>query len=278
MAKNRESYGIRIMIAAVVINLCLFFFKYYVSVSTASICIYTDALNNLFDSLFCIVAIFGFYFAKKGKSKKFPLGFGRAEYLANFIISAVLVALGCIFLYNCISQLMYPVPVSFRVVYAYTLGLTVFVKIGMGIMFSLAGRKCDSGLIKSMRFDSFCDAAITSVTVISYILCTVTRFNIDAFLGIVISVVIIVNAVKLLVNSIKLNLGGRNDELEKKISDILTADESVLSVENILIYDYGKNSIYASCTVQFSKPQNTDKYTELQAKVFELLNIKITFG
>lgn len=278
MVKNRENYGIRIMIAAVVINLFLFIFKYYVSASTASICIYTDAVNNLFDSIFCVVAIFGFHFAKKGKSEKFPMGFGRAEYLANFIISAVLVAIGCVFLYNCISQLMYPVPIAFRVVYAYTLGLTVLVKIGMGFMFGLAGRKCDSGLIKSMRFDSFSDAAITAVTVISYILCTVTRFNIDAFLGIVISVVIIANAVKLLVNSIQLNLGGRNCELEKKITDVLTADKSVTSVDNILIYDYGKNNIYASCTVKFSQPQNTDKYTELQNKVFELLNIKITFG
>lgn len=52
------------------VNLGLFFAKLYVGISSNSLAVYCDAINNLGDTFACIIGIIGFIFAKKDRRKK----------------------------------------------------------------------------------------------------------------------------------------------------------------------------------------------------------------
>ena len=50
----------RAAVFGICVNLCLFMVKLYVGISTNSISIYVDSLNNALDSVVCIIALVGF--------------------------------------------------------------------------------------------------------------------------------------------------------------------------------------------------------------------------
>ena len=73
-----------VLIVAGIINLILFFTKYYIGVHTNSLCIYTDSINNLMDTLSLCLALIGISFLQKEATDKFKFGFGRMENKLSF--------------------------------------------------------------------------------------------------------------------------------------------------------------------------------------------------
>ena len=59
-----------------------------------SIAIVSDAINNLSDVISSIIAIAGTKFAAKEPDKNHPYGHGRIEYMASFVISAIIIYAG----------------------------------------------------------------------------------------------------------------------------------------------------------------------------------------
>ena len=83
----------RAAVFGICVNLCLFMVKLYVGISTNSISIYVDSLNNALDSVVCIIALVGFWLSVR-TSPKYPFGLGRAEDLTGFITAVVIVGTG----------------------------------------------------------------------------------------------------------------------------------------------------------------------------------------
>ena len=60
----------RAAVFGICVNLCLFMVKLYVGISTNSISIYVDSLNNALDSVVCIIALVGFWLSVRTSPKK----------------------------------------------------------------------------------------------------------------------------------------------------------------------------------------------------------------
>lgn len=91
---NRENKGIRLSLFGIFINIILFATKLFAGIITNSSAIIAEAFNNLLDSLSFILSIIGFRFAKKKNNHYYPFGYGRAEYLAGFIVSLITISVG----------------------------------------------------------------------------------------------------------------------------------------------------------------------------------------
>lgn len=94
MRKKREKIIIRTSIISIVLNIVLVGFKALVGFFANSIAIISDAINNLSDVISSIIAIAGTKFAAKKPDKEHPYGHGRIEYIASFIISAIIIYAG----------------------------------------------------------------------------------------------------------------------------------------------------------------------------------------
>lgn len=202
-------------------NFLLFAVKLYSGLATSSLCIYSDAINNLFDTLSCALAFAGLLLAKKAATADYPDGFGKAEDLAGFIMSVTVGLTGVYFAYMSLERFMYPRPVNFLLRHALFLGGTIIVKLILGISFLRLSKKRESVVLKTVCMDSFADCGVTAMTLLSFILSEYSGLRADAVFGLVISVIIIINAVKLLKLSTEKLLGRNSAVINGEITEIL---------------------------------------------------------
>lgn len=186
--------GVKAAIFGLTVNFALFLIKLYVSISSGSLAIYCDGINNLGDTLSCIIALVGFALAIRLDEKKSS----RAQSLASFVIGLILAFTGSYFAYNGIERLMYPVPISFLYKYAILISVTALAKLIMGIVYFKINKKHASPVYKTLIMDSFLDCAVTLTTLISLTLSVKINFAIDSILSIVIGITVAISAVKTL--------------------------------------------------------------------------------
>lgn len=186
--------GVKAAIFGLTVNFALFLIKLYVSISSGSLAIYCDGINNLGDTLSCIIALVGFALAIRLDEKKSS----RAQSLASFVIGLILAFTGSYFAYNGIERLLYPVPISFLYKYAILISVTALAKLIMGIVYFKINKKHASPVYKTLIMDSFLDCAITLTTLISLTLSVKINFAIDSILSIVIGITVAISAVKTL--------------------------------------------------------------------------------
>lgn len=186
--------GVKAAIFGLTVNFALFLIKLYVSISSGSLAIYCDGINNLGDTLSCIIALVGFALAIRLDEKKSS----RAQSLASFVIGLILAFTGAYFAYNGIERLMHPVPISFLYKYAILISVTALAKLIMGIVYFKINKKHASPVYKTLIMDSFLDCAVTLSTLISLTLSVKINFAIDSILSIVIGIAVAISAVKTL--------------------------------------------------------------------------------
>lgn len=224
MSNIRKKEVIPVFVSVFVVNLILFAVKLYIGLSSNSISIYSDGINNLFDGLSSVVAIVCIYFVKKMDTRLSKLLSCKAEQFLSVALSFMIFAVGLIFLYNSAERLMYPAPVWFTVNYFWVLSLTAAVKLLMFLALKKKASELGSEIIKVMSLDSLTDFFITAVTVLTLFVSQKGGYSVDALGGIVISIFILISAVKNFKQSIASLLGLPEKEKRIKIEQIL--DES----------------------------------------------------
>ena len=94
MKKSREKQIVNISILGIITNLILAGIKIIIGITSGSIAITSDAVNNLTDSSSSLITIIGTKLAQKNPDKNHPFGFGRIEYLTSMIIGIILLVTG----------------------------------------------------------------------------------------------------------------------------------------------------------------------------------------
>ena len=173
-------------------NLLLFFVKLYIGISSNSLPIYCDAINNLGDTFACIIALLGFVMIKKMTERQAS----RTQSLFTLFISLFIAATGIYFVYNGLERTLYPLPVSYTVKYAVILAATIVVKILMGIMFYRFNRTSSSTVLKALTLDSFLDCFITLAALMGLILIQKVNFAADGIFAVITGSIITASAVK----------------------------------------------------------------------------------
>ena len=199
----------------------MFGVKLYSGLATASLCIYTDAINNLFDALSCLLAVGGIRLAVSAKSRAYPDGLGRAEDLAGFLMAVSVAVTGAYFAYRAMDRFLYPRPVNYQLFHAVLLGATVPVKLAMGLSFRWLSRRRDSVIFQTIATDSFSDCGVTVMTLLSFVLSEYSGLRADAVFGLAVSVLIIVNAVRLVKTSAERLLGKNDGAVNEEAAELL---------------------------------------------------------
>lgn len=261
------------------VNLLLFFVKLYIGLSSNSVAIYADSLNSLTDFAVCIAVIIGIYLSSSKKTEDYPFGKGRAEELAELLISAVILVSGGVFAYISFERVLYPVPVWYSSLYAAVIAATASVKLLLSVFFAKASKKLDSDALKGIAADSRLDFFITLCTLVSFTLSSKTGFSVDGVAGVIISIVLIAEGIKSLCSSIGRAVGKRNGEICESARMIIESDASVICVKEIQYHSYGERGVFTAeiKTVCTSAEELGELGGRLQQSVKEKLNSDIYF-
>ena len=104
---DRSKVILKYNVIGVVVNMVLGLSKVVFGVLINAHAIMIDGVNSLSDMTASIVSVFSTFLSNKSSDKKHPLGYGRLEYIASFVITIMIIYIGGIgfllfFSYLCI--------------------------------------------------------------------------------------------------------------------------------------------------------------------------------
>lgn len=252
--KQRIKTSFIILTVGVFVSLGLAITKLYVGLSSNSVCIMLDATNSFFDILTGIVSIIAFAMLLKPRSDSHPFGFGRSEYVAGFVVAAVSAVVGGVFLLQSLNRLSMPEPVWFGLQNCILIAVAVVIKLGMALFYYFFNKKLKSKAIAALALDSFLDLGITSASLISFAISSQVNYAVDAIFGIIISIAIIIFAIKMVIENLKTIIGGQNDsDTEDEIKAVCAINPFVKGVGKIKLHDYGFANTIGTAEVEFDK-------------------------
>lgn len=257
----RRKHGVMATIIGFIFNIIVFSFKLLIGLIIHSISIISDALNNLSDMGTGVVNLIGFNLSNKKPDKKHPYGYGRIEYIAGLVVSFIIIILAVVLAYTSITriiqgQLSDYTNRTFVIVTYVILVVSILFKLLQGLIYRKVGKLIDSVLLKAASQDSFNDVLSTSVVLISTIvefilyLNSVT-FNLDAYMGIIVSVFVLYSGIKLVIETSSPLIGNLpNHELIKSLSDDILKYPNVLGLHDMIFHSYGVNVTFVICHVE----------------------------
>ena len=252
--KKNDKITVITCAAAFALNVALFSVKLYVGLCANSISIYSDAVNNMFDSLSGLAAFICFAALLSSSSEGTRAIIKKAEQFFSFVMSVIILLTGLYFAYNSLERLFYPTPISYLTRYLVMLIVTVAVKFVMFFAYRGVYRITGSPIIKVMAADSILDCFITLATVMSLTVSQYVEFAVDAVFGLVISAVLITSAVKLAKKSGAVMLDFVGSGKREEISEIF---DSLGVAVDYITYRRTGTDIEAFAKPKF--PKNTDE-------------------
>lgn len=277
---GRSKRAVVTLVIGLVLNISLGVAKLVVGILAGSVSVSSDAFNNLSDSAVSLVTIIAVALAARAADYDHPYGHGRYEYIATFILGAVIVAVGAEVLISGIERAITPVDVAFDTAVWVTLGVSVAVKAFMAVFYTVRGRAQNSGAIKAAAVDSVSDALVTSVVLACAVAERFTGAHIDGYVSIAVAIVILVFALRILKDVVSRLLGARPDpELVTRVDGILTSSDNVVSTHDLIINDYGAMSKIAEVDVVFPAEMSfMDVHAEcdaLEKRVLEETGVRL---
>ena len=181
----REKYGYLGSITGIIINIFLAAAKYLIGVITNSIAITADAVNNLSDSVSCVITLVSFKMANMKPDKEHPFGHGRIEYVAALIVGFIVELMGYELIKSSIGKIRNPEAVVFSVPAVIVLLISIGGKIWLAVFNRHLGKKIDSPAMSAVVADSISDTTATAITLISLVVSLFTDFPLDGYMGVI---------------------------------------------------------------------------------------------
>ena len=236
---------------ALLCNFLLFGVKLYIGLSVNSICIWSDAINNLFDALSCLLTLVGMALAQKAGQTGAGRVETKAEQLLSFILALIVAAVGFSFAYSSLERFFYPTPVWFSMKYFYLVLATALAKLGLFFFFRRQCKTRRLSVLRVMRTDSLLDFFVTLSTLLSFTLTRYLSFAVDAVFGLGISIVILIQAVRMIVAAVGNLLDYVPLQCRTAVETLVSSCEVLEKTEKIRYYKEEGNEIFAYVKAQF---------------------------
>ena len=197
-AALREKTIVKTSIIGMIANVFLAGFKAVIGLMTNSIAIVLDAVNNISDAGSSLITIIGTKLAGREPDKKHPFGYGRIEYLSAMIISVIVLYAGVTSFVESVKQSIHPETPDYNAVSLIIVAVAVVVKILLGRYVKGVGVKVNSDSLINSGEDAKLDSIISASTLVAAGIFLIFHVALEAWLGVIISVVIIKSGIEML--------------------------------------------------------------------------------
>ena len=257
---SREKTIIRTSIIGIIANVFLAAFKAVIGIMTHSIAIVLDAVNNISDAGSSLITIVGTKLAGKEPDKKHPFGYGRIEYL---------------------SAIIHPETPEYNTVSLIIVAVAVVVKILLGRYVKGIGEKVNSDSLVNSGEDATLDSVISASTLVAAGIFMILHISLEAWLGAIISVVIIKSGIEMLRDTISKILGEQNDpELARNIKNTVTSFPDVQGAYDLVLNNYGPDAWNGSIHIEVPDTYTADQLDlllrRIQMKVYREHKVALT--
>lgn len=267
---TREKAIVRTSFIGIGTNLLLAGLKALIGLFSNSIAIILDAVNNLSDALSSVITIIGAKLGAKLPNKRHPLGYGRIEYLSSMLVAAVVIYAGITSLIESVKKIITPEEADYRLTSIIILLVAIVVKIFLGLYVKRQGKKHNSGALVASGTEAMMDAVVSVTVVVSAVVYIIWHVSLEAYVGVVIALLIIKAGVEMTIETLDDILGRRTDRDEvTRIKKIICEEESVRGAYDLIMYNYGPNKNYASVHIELPDTMTVDEVDTLSRRIQE---------
>lgn len=247
----RRAYGTLVSIVGVLLNVLLCVGKLIVGGLSGSLAIQADAVNNLSDAGSQLISLVTFKISAKPADRDHPFGHARIEYVASMIVSMLILLIGYELLRDSIDKIIHPVKTEFHIASVVVLAVSILVKLWLGLFNRKIGRRIDSDVMRATMTDSLSDAAATGAVLLSMLIFRFTGFDADAYMGVLVAVLILVAGIKIL-NEAKNSILGEapKEEIVEQIRTLVREYPDALGIHDLVVHNYGPGQVLASLHVE----------------------------
>ena len=261
---SREKTIVKTSIIGIVANVFLAAFKAVIGLMANSIAIVLDAVNNISDAGSSLITIVGTKLAAREPDKKHPFGYGRIEYLSAMIISVIVLYAGITSLVESVKQILHPETPDYNAVSLIIVAVAVVVKILLGRHVKKIGEKVNSDSLINSGKDATLDSVISASTLLAAGIFLLFHVSLEAWLGAIISLVIIKSGIEMLRETISQILGERNDaELARSIRKTVTSFPDVRGAYDLVLNNYGPDTWSGSIHIEVPDTYSADQLDQL---------------
>lgn len=271
MNQSEEIRGkiiIKTSIIGIITNVLLAGFKAVVGLLSHSIAIVLDAVNNLSDAMSSIITIIGAKLGSRRADKAHPLGHGRVEYISSMIVAAIVFYAGITSLIESIKKIINPETANYNFVDLLIIAVAIVVKLILGKYVKNQGEKANSGALIASGEDASFDAILSASVLASAIIFLISGISLEAYVGVVIAIVIIKASVEMIKDTLDDLIGHRTDaETSKRIKAILSEEPNVRGAYDLVLFDYGPNKTYGAVHLELPDFMTVDEVDILTRRV-----------
>ena len=189
--ENRESIISMTSGLGIFVNLVVALMKIVIGVMASSIAIVSEGINNSTDVLTAGITLIGTKLAKKHPDEKHPFGYGRIEYLVSLVVSVLMFITGFEVLVSSVELILNPEPLKISYLVLLIVAGSAIAKFLLGIYTIRMGKKADSSALIGVGLENRNDAFASVITIVSALVFLLFHISLDAYAGILISLLIL---------------------------------------------------------------------------------------
>jgi len=265
---SRDRRIVRTSIIGIVANVLLAAFKAVMGLLSNSIAITLDAVNNISDAASSVITIIGTKLAGRLPDKKHPFGYGRIEYLSAMIIALIVLYAGITSLTESVRKIIHPETPEYSALVLIIIGVAVAVKVLLGRYVKSVGVQTNSESLINSGEDAVLDSVISASTLAAAAVYLIWGVSLEAWLGAVISLVIIKSGIGMLRSTLSQILGEKAGvELARSIKKTVCSFPEVQGAYDLVLNNYGPDRFNGSVHIEVPDTCSVARVDELTREI-----------
>ena len=266
--EDREKQIVRVSAVGIIANVLLAGFKFTAGFLANSVAIMIDALNNASDVMSSVVTVIGTKLAGKPADKLHPFGHGRVEYITAEVISAIVLYAGITALIEAAGKFFHPTVPEYSGLTLAVVSAGVIVKFFLGRYVKAQGKRLSSDALKDSGQDALMDSAVSASTLAGAVIFLFTGINLEAWLGVLISAIIIKAGIEMFSETTSKILGERAEsELSGAIKATICESEGIFGAYDLILSSYGPDRLIGSVHVEVPDDWTADKIDTVSREI-----------
>ena len=264
----RNAYGKVAGVFGIFTNLILGIIKFIIGIISNSVSIMADAINNIADTASSVLTIIGFKLANKKPDKEHPYGYARYEYISGFVIALLMFIMGLTFAKESILKIFNPEELTINTVTYVILIIAIAAKLIQMFVYLDFAKAINSNTLKTNAIDTRNDIISTTTILISMIIMGIFNINIDGYLGLVVSGLIIYSSIGLIREVLEPIIGiVPTEERIEEVTKKLLSYDCVRGIHDLRIHNYGVHNDFITVHVEINSDMDMIKAHDLMDNI-----------
>ncbi|MGI6452135.1 MAG: cation diffusion facilitator family transporter [Syntrophomonadaceae bacterium] len=255
-------------------NLLLAAVKFLLGFLVNSISLISDAVHTASDVLTSLVVIIGFKLAMIPPDEKHPHGHGRIEFIASFVISLLLFAVGIQFAVSSYERYMANTAVAGTYMVAAIMVAAGLTKEIMARISVDLGSKISSSALVADAWHHRTDAIASLLVAVAIVASKFGYYRVDAILGMAVSLLIIFTGFEIFKESGSKLIGEVSQEEIIRVTSLASSVPGVVALHDICVHDYGATKAI-TLHIEIDENISREKAHEIAHQVQDTLNTKM---